>query len=97
MESRLMDNSRYPHLVGNDKLFTTGGEFQPETRIGYLVLVPDSGLNSFINNFVDSSSGATTVDLSRQWDSEQWSNYLTLVADASDGRVIGWNLIQGPL
>ena len=97
MESRLMDNSRYPQLVGSDKFFTNGGDYQPETRAGYLVLVPDSGLNSFLNNFVDSSSGATTVDLSRQWDSEQWSNHLSLVADASDGRVIGWNLIQGPL
>jgi hypothetical protein len=97
MESRLMDNSRYPQLVGNDKFFTSNGGYQPETRVGYLVLVPDSGLNSFINNFVDSTSGATTVDLSRQWDTEQWSNHISLVADASDGRVIGWNLIQGPL
>jgi hypothetical protein len=97
MEARLMDNSRYPQLVGNDKFFTNGGDYHPETRVGYLVLVPDSGLNSFINNFVDSSSGANTVDLSRQWDTEQWSNHISLVADASDGRLIGWNLVQGPL
>jgi hypothetical protein len=35
--------------------------------------------------------------MSREWDSAQWSNHLSLVADASDGRLIGWNLIQGPL
>lgn len=97
MEERLIDNSRYPQLTGNDKFFTTGGDYHPETRMGYLVMVPDSGLNSILNNFVDSSSGATTVDMSREWDSGQWSNYLSLVADASDGRLIGWNLIQGPL
>jgi len=97
MEERLIDNSRYPQLTGNDKFFTTGGDYHPETRMGYLVMVPDSGLNSILNNFVDSSSGATTVDMSREWDSGQWSNHLSLVADASDGRLIGWNLIQGPL
>ena len=97
METRLMNNSRFPQLVGNDKFFTTGGDYHPETRVGYLVLVPDSGLNSFLNNFVDSSTGVNLVDLSRQWDSEQWSNHISLVADANDGRVIGWNLIQGPL
>ena len=97
MEARLMDNSRFPQLTGTDKFFTTGGDYHPETRIGYLVVVPDSGLNSILNNLVDSSSGATTVDMSREWDSAQWSNHLSLVADASDGRLIGWNLIQGPL
>mgnify|MGYP001586889487 FL=1 len=97
MEARLMDNSRFPQLTGTDKFFTTGGDYHPETRIGCLVMVPDSGLNSILNNFVDSSSGATTVDMSREWDSAQWSNHISLVADASDGRLIGWNLIQGPL
>ena len=97
MEERLIDNSRFPQLTGNDKFFTTSGDYHPETRVGYLVMVPDSGLNSILNNFVDSSSGATTVDMSREWDSGQWSNHLSLVADASDGRLIGWNLIQGPL
>jgi len=97
MEERLIDNSRFPQLTGNDKFFTTGGDYHPETRMGYLVMVPDSGLNSILNNFVDSSSGVTTVDMSREWDSGQWSNHLSLVADASDGRLIGWNLIQGPL
>ena len=97
MEARLMDNSRFPQLTGTDNFFTTGGDYHPETRIGYLVVVPDSGLNSILNNLVDSSSGATTVDMSREWDSAQWSNHLSLVADASDGRLIGWNLIQGPL
>jgi hypothetical protein len=96
LETRLMDNSRFPQLTGNDKFFTTAGDYHPETRVGYLVMVPDSGLNSIISNFVDSSSGATTVDMSREWDFE-WSNHLSLVADASDGRLIGWNLIQGPL
>lgn len=97
VEARLMDNSRFPQLTGTDKFFTTGGDYHPETRIGCLVMVPDSGLNSILNNFVDSSSGATTVDMSREWDSAQWSNHISLVADASDGRLIGWNLIQGPL
>ncbi len=97
MEARLMDNSRFPQLTGTDKFFTTGGDYHPETRIGCLVVVPDSGLNSILNNFADSSSGATTIDMSREWDSAQWSNHLSLVADASDGRLIGWNLIQGPL
>lgn len=97
MENRLMDNSRFPHLTGDDKFFTNAGDYHPETRVGYLLMVPDSGLNSIINNFVDSSSGATTVDMSRQWDSQLWANHLSLVADASDGRLIGWNLVQGPL
>jgi hypothetical protein len=94
LESRLSDSSRYSDLSGTNGIFTSSGEYHPETRVGYLVVVPGSGINSILTNIGDATDGATTVDISREWDSNGWDNRFNLVADASDGRIVGWNYVK---
>ena len=94
IESRLSDSSRFTDLSGTNGIFTSSGEYHPETRVGYLVVVPGSGINSILTNIGDATDGATTVDISREWDSSGWDNRFNLVADASDGRIVGWNYVK---
>ncbi len=94
VESRLMNQQRFPALQGDEALFTTGGALHEETRMGYLVVVPGSGFGIDIADLFDSVTGASTVDVQREWDSEGWNNQFSLVADASDGRVVGWTHIK---
>ena len=94
IESRLSDSSRFTDLSGTNGIFTSSGEYHPETRVGYLVVVPGSGINSILTNIGDATDGATTVDISREWDSGGWDNRFNLVADASDGRIVGWNYVK---
>jgi hypothetical protein len=94
LESRLSDSSRFSDLSETNGIFTSSGEYHPETRVGYLVVVPGSGINSILTNIGDATDGATTVDFSREWDSNGWDNRFNLVADATDGRIIGWNYVK---
>ena len=94
IESRLSDSSRFSDLSGANGIFTTAGDYHPETRVGYLVVVPGSGINSILTNIGDATDGATTVDFSREWDSGGWENRFNLVTDATDGRIVGWNYVK---
>ena len=58
------------------------------------MVVPGSGINSILTNIGDATDGAITVDISREWDSNGWDNRFNLVADASDGRIVGWNYVK---
>ncbi len=92
VEERLMNDQRFPALTGSQALFTSNG-FQPETRIGYLVIVPGTG---FGFNFGDlfGTTGATTVDVQRQWEEGGLDHRFSLLVDATDGRVIGWTKLS---
>ncbi|HIF45288.1 MAG TPA: hypothetical protein EYQ73_00610 [Candidatus Poseidoniales archaeon] len=94
MEDDLTDRARFPVLSGSDGFFTSTGQYQPETRIGHLVVTPNGDYSDWINRFKTGDTGATTLDLSRNWNSDGWSNTLTLAMDATSGQVIGWNLYQ---
>jgi hypothetical protein len=94
LESRLSDSNRFSDLSGANGIFTSSGEYHPETRVGYLVVVPGSGINSILTNIGDATDGATTVDFSREWDTNGWNNRFYLVADATDGRLVGWNYVK---
>ena len=94
IETSLLDANRFPSLSSNDGIFTTSGTYHQETRIGYLVVVPGSGINSILSNIGDATDGATTVDISRDWIEDGWNKQFNLVADATDGRVIGWNFVM---
>jgi hypothetical protein len=96
MEQRLSDESRYPDFTGTNGFFISDGIPHQNTRFGHLVAIPGSEYTDWINRLSDIENGATTVDLSRKWDSNGWSNTLTMAADATDGRVIGWNLFRSP-
>ena len=96
LESDLTDTDRYPILTGSEGFFTTSGQYHPETRVGHLVVTPDGDYTDWINQFNTGDKGATSLDLSRSWDSSGWSNSLTLAMDATTGQVIGWNLYQTP-
>ena len=94
IEESLMDSSRFPSLTSNQGLFTSSGAYHPETRVGYLVVVPGSGINSILTNIGDATEGACTVDISRDWTEDGWNKRFNLIADATDGRIIGWNYVM---
>lgn len=89
MVERLKATQRFPHLTGDEALFNSGG-LHDTTRVGYLVVVPGSGLGFDLSDLFDSVTGATTVDVQRSWDDSTWSNTFSLLADGTDGRVLGW-------
>ena len=94
IETSLLDSNRFPELSGEKAIFTSSGTFHPETRVGYLVVVPGSGINSIFSNIGDATDGATTVDFSREWDADGLDHRFNLVVDATDGRLVGWNYVN---
>ena len=101
MEEDLTDPFRYSELHGTNGLFTSNGEYHPETRVGILVVTPDSDLTDWLSELDSGDTGATTLDMTRSWVSTenglQWDNSLSLAMDARTGQVVGWNLIQTPV
>ena len=94
IEQSLLDSTRFPTLTSNQGLFTNSGTYHPETRVGYLVVVPGSGINTILTNIGDATDGASTVDISRDWTDDGWNKQFNLIADATDGRIIGWNYVM---
>ena len=92
VEQRIMDAQRFPALTGPDALFTSDG-YHDETQIGYLVVVPGSGLGIDFGDFFD-TTGATTVDVQRQWEENGVDRRFSLLVDGTDGRLIGWTLLE---
>lgn len=88
IESRLMDAQRFPSLTDSGALFDTSG-LHPETRMGYLVVVPGTGFGIDFGDFLD-TNGATTVDVQRSWEDGDADRSFSLLVDATDGRLIGW-------
>jgi len=91
IEQRIMDAQRFPALTGPAALFTSEG-YHDETQIGYLVVVPGSGLGIDFGDFFD-TTGATTVDVQRQWEENGVDRRFSLLVDGTDGRLIGWTLL----
>jgi hypothetical protein len=97
MEQRLADTTLYGQLTGNDLFFTTDGAYHQDVQTGYLVVVPGGELNSILSSLASDADGAVSVDIARSWDgNDGWSNQLNLLADANEGRLLGWSLIQQP-
>ena len=94
IEESLLDSTRFPMLTSDQGLFTNAGNYHPETRVGYLVVVPGSGINTILTNIGDATDGASTVDISRDWTEDGWNKRFNLIADATDGRIIGWNYVM---
>ena len=94
IEESLLDSSRFPSLTSSQGIFSSSGAYHPETRVGYLVVVPGSGINSILTNIGDATEGACTVDISRDWTDDGWNKRFNLIADATDGRIIGWNYVM---
>lgn len=94
IEESLLDSSRFPSLTSSQGIFTSSGAYHLETRVGYLVVVPGSGINSILTNIGDATEGACTVDISRDWTDDGWNKRFNLIADATDGRIIGWNYVM---
>jgi hypothetical protein len=91
LEQDITDSSRYPDLVGDERFFTSTGQYHSGTRVGHLIVTPDGEYTDWINRLNSGDTGATTLDLSRSWDTMGWSNSLTLAMDATTGQLIGWN------
>ena len=97
MEQRLADTTLYDQLTGNDLFFTAEGAYHQDVQTGYLVVVPGGELNSILSSLASDADGAVSVDIARSWDgNDGWSNQLNLLADANEGRLLGWSLIQQP-
>ena len=94
IEESLLDSSRFPSLTSDQGLFTNSGTYHAETRVGYLVVVPGSGINTILANIGDATDGACTVDISRDWTENGFDKSFNLIADATDGRIIGWNYVM---
>ncbi|MEC8707580.1 MAG: SAP domain-containing protein [Candidatus Thermoplasmatota archaeon] len=92
IEARLLDAQRYPDLTGPDALFTGGG-LHDSTSMGYLVVVPGSGFGIDFSDLLD-TSGATTVDVQRQWEENGNDRSFSLLVDGTDGRLIGWTSLS---
>ena len=58
IEESLLDSSRFPSLTSDQGLFTNSGTYHAETRVGYLVVVPGSGINTILANIGDATDGA---------------------------------------
>ncbi len=107
VEQDLTDTFRYPVFTGPNGFFTTDGDYHPETRIGYLVVTPDGDLTDWINRLNSGDTGTTTIDLSRNWESSvfnaesqittNWDNSLSMIMDATNGQVVGWNYFTQPI
>jgi hypothetical protein len=97
LEQDLADSMRYPTLTGENGFFTSSGEYHPTTRIGHLIVTPDGDYTDWLNQLNSGDTGATTLDMTRSWQSGSWDNSLSLAMDATNGQVIGWNFIQTPL
>ena len=97
MEERLSDPTLFGQLTGPDLFFTPDGAYQSEVEVGYLVVVPGGDLNSILSSLASDADGAVSIDMSRSWDgNDGWTNQLNLLADANEGRLLGWSLIQQP-
>ncbi len=94
IEESLLDNTRFPSLTSDQGLFTNSGTYHAEARVGYLVVVPGSGINTILANIGDAAEGACTVDISRDWTESGFDKRFNLIADATDGRIIGWNYVM---
>ena len=92
IETRLMDAQRFPDLTGPTALYGSNGPHET-TSIGYLVVVPGSGFGIDFSDLLD-TSGATTVDVQRQWEDGNKDRSFSLLVDASDGRLIGWTSLS---
>ena len=102
IEEDLTDQFRYPILNGPDGLFTSDGQYHPETRVGILVVTPDSDFTEWLSALDSGETGATTIDMTRTWASKdgngvQWENTFSLAMDAHTGQVVGWNIAQSPI
>ena len=101
IEDDLTDPMRFGVLAGEKGLFTSSGEYHPETRVGMLVVTPDSDLTDWLNRLNSGETGAATVDMTRSWTSTengiQWDNSLSLAMDANSGQVVGWNLVKSKI
>ncbi len=101
IEEDLTDVMRFSILTGDDGFFTASGEYHPETRVGILVVTPDSEYTDWLNQLNSGDTGATTIDITRSWTSTSggvdWDNSLSLAMNANTGQVVGWNLVQSPI
>ena len=97
VESWLSDSSRYDMLAGSERFFTSSGEYQNDVQVGYLIAVPGNDIGSILSQIGDGGDGAVTLDISRTWDENGEHNQLNLIADAAEGRLIGWSLITNPV
>ena len=97
MEERLSNDALYGQLSGPDLFFTADGAYHSDVKVGYLVVVPGGELNSILSSLASDADGAVSIDMSRSWDgNDGWTNQLNLLADANEGRLLGWSLIQQP-
>jgi hypothetical protein len=87
-----MDDQRFPDLTGPLALYDGNGPHE-STSMGYLVVVPGTGFGIDFSDLLD-TSGATTVDVQRQWEDGNKDRSFSLLADASDGRLIGWTSLS---
>jgi len=96
MEAHLGESGVYPDLHGDNSLYASEGIMHQNVRFGHLVATASGSVADWISDLDRGDAAAATVDLSRSWDNAGWDYTMNLAADATDGRLIGWNLYRTP-
>lgn len=94
IEDQLTSSGKYPGLLGEKGIFTSAGEYHDDVRVGHLVVTPTSSVNEILSSFIDTGTGASTMDITREWSEGQADHRTDVLVELNDGRVLGWNYIK---
>ena len=94
IEDQLTASGKYPGLYGEKGIFTQSGEYHDNVRVGHLIVTPTSAVNELISNFIDTGTGASTMDISREWTDGPYEHRTDVLIELNDGRVLGWNYFR---
>lgn len=94
IENQLTSSGKYPGLFGEKGIFTQSGDYHDNVRVGHLIVTPTSAVNELISNFIDTGTGASTMDISREWTEGPYEHRTDVLVELNDGRVLGWNYFR---
>ena len=58
------------------------------------MVTPTSSVNEILSSFIDTGTGASTMDITREWSEGQADHRTDVLVELNDGRVLGWNYIK---
>ena len=77
-------------MSGTNGLAASSGKWNDDLKIGILVATAGVNLPDTFDSVPLGDAGRVTVDGVRSWDEGEWSHTFSFLADASDGKMIGW-------
>jgi hypothetical protein len=89
-ESRWLEEGKFPELSGTNGLAASSGKWNDDLKIGILVATAGVNLPDTFDFLPLGDAGRVTIDGVRSWDEGEWAHTFSFLADASDGKMIGW-------